>query len=425
MTLHLISILGRPRKNTEGDRTYETTAYRFPDGAVHPTPAFGLALAEWLGSRAKAPMRPDRILWLGTAQSGWASLLQAVLGDAAVEEPLYLELYEADTATQPQLDQLAALLDRATGLHHECRLVPPCADPLEQQSFVSLLGGELKSRDRVVLDLTHGLRNQSLMLAQSALMLEGAFEVRIEGLFYGGLEIPRPKREPAPAVDLTGLLLQARLAQALATFRGSGDVRVLVPHLPEGGFRQQVENLGHLVANHDYTQARSVATAALGALPVAGVGVLASALRGALESFRARSLAGSQFQQAQAHREREDYLHAALELFEGAVTRVCERKGWPSNQIAPREQAVEALKGSEAPEWRALEFLRNQMAHGVAQGNWVRVHVQTGACFCKKEVPPAEASHYRELMDIARNAASTRKLMDHLLSAIPQLAERA
>lgn len=425
MTLHLISILGKPRKNTDGDRTYETTAYRFPDGTVHTTPTFGLALAKWLGSRAKAPLQPDRILWLGTAQSGWASLLQAVLGDAAVEASLYLELYEADTATQPQLDQLAGLLGQATGLHHECRLVPPCADPAEQQGFVSLLSGELKTKDRVVLDLTHGLRNQSLMLAQSALMLEGAFEVRIEGLFYGGLEVPRPKGEPAPAVDLTGLLVQARLAQALAAFRESGDVRVLVPHLPEGGFRKQVENLGHLVAIHDYTQARTVATTALRELPNAETGLLTPSLREALESFKARSLAESQFQQAKAHREREDYLHTALELFEGAVTRVCERKGWAPNQIKPREQAAEALKDTEAPEWRALEFLRNQMAHGVAQGNWVRVHVQTGTCCHYREVPPGESASYRELMDIARSAEPTRRLMDHLLTAIPQLAEHA
>ena len=400
MTLHLISILGKPRKNTDGDRTYEMAAYRFPDGTVHTTPAFGLALAKWLGSRAKAPLQLDRILWLGTVQSAWASLLQSVLGDEAAEEPLYLELYEAAAPSQPQLDQLAGLLGQATGRHHECRLVPPCADPAEQQGFVSLLGDELKTKDRVVLDLTHGLRNQSLMLAQSALMLEGAFEVRIEELFYGGLEIPRPEGEPAPAVDLTGLLVQARLAQALAAFRESGDVRVLVPHLPEGGFRKQVENLGHLVAIHDYTQARSVATSALGSIAGAGTGLLEPAIRGALESFKARSLPESQFQQAEAHLERKDYFRATLELFEGAITRVCQRKGLETFEYQDRKQARQALRDRCSDDWKTLEFLRNQMAHGVA-------------------------SDWHGLMKRAKDPLELEKLLGHLRVAIPELADRA
>lgn len=402
MTTHLISILGLPRKDASGDRRYQTTTYRFPDSAECTTTTFGLALDDWFHTRIKAALVFDRILWLGTAQSAWGSLLQTVLGDAAIEEPVYLELYDGGTATQALADRVADTLSRATRRSHECRLIPSCADPAEQADFVSLLSGELKPKDRVVLDLTHGLRNQSLMLAQSALMLEGAFGVRIEGMFYGGLEIPREKGQPAPAVDLTGLLDQARLGQALAAFRQSGDVRVLVDHLPPGsGFRKQIENLGHAVAIHDYAQARSLATSALGELSRVEVGVLAPSLRSALESFKARSLAESQFQQAEEHLNRQDYFRAILELFEGAITRVCQRKGWDSTEPEDRlKKASAAIRALQSDDWKAMEFLRNQMAHGVATNRY-------------------------SLMQRAKNPAELENLLRRLLTIIPALVERA
>ncbi len=402
MTTHLISILGLPRKDASGDRRYQTATYRFQDDAERTTTTFGLALDDWFRTRAKAPLVFDRILWLGTAQSAWGSLLQTVLGDGAIDEAVYLELFDGGTATQDQADRVASALTRATGRRHECRLITPCADPAEQAEFVSLLSGELKPKDRMVLDLTHGLRNQSLMLAQSALMLEGAFGVRIEGLYYGGLEIPRETDAPAPAVDLTGLLVQARLAQALAAFRQSGDVRVLVEHLPPcSGFRKQIENLGHAVAIHDYTQARSLATSALNELSRAEVGVLEPSLRSALESFKASSLAESQFQQAEEHLNRRDYLRAILELFEGTITRVCQRKGWNSTEPEDRlKKASAAMRALQSDDWKALEFLRNQMAHGIA-------------------------TDWHGLMKTAKNPAELEKLLQGMLTTIPALAERA
>jgi len=399
MTTHLISLLGLPRTDPSGDRKYRTIPYRFPDGHLEVTPTFGLALAAWFRCRRKAPLTFDRVLWLGTASCAWGSLLQTVLGDEAVEQDLFLELFDGQNATQAQLDRLAGLLSARTRQRQECRLIPPCADPEEQGEFVTLLTGELAPRDRVVLDLTHGLRNQSLMLAQSALMLEGAFGVTIEGLFYGGFEIPREANAPAPAVDLTGLLVQARLAQALAAFRQSGDLRTLVQHLPAGGFRTQMENLGHAVAIHDYTQARSLASLALAALPGAGVGVLEAALGSALQTFRARGLAESQYQQAEEHLNRKDFFRATLELFEGAVTRACQRLGLESSDPEDRiRRAVKAMRELDSDDWKALIFLRNQMAHGVA-------------------------TDWHGLMKLAKHPVELEALLRRLLIVIPELVE--
>ncbi len=401
MTSQLVSILGLPRKDRTGGRRYDTAAYRFPDGAAFTTTTFGLALESWFRTRDRAPLPFDRLLWLGTSRSAWASLLQSVLEDRALEEEIFLELFEAEEASQAQLDRLAAALQRATGRPHACRIVPACADPGQQADFVTLLAGQLATGDRVVLDLTHGLRNQSLLLAQSALMLEGAFGVRIEGLFYGGLEVPRGEGELAPAVDLTGLLVQARLAQALAAFRTSGDVRVLVEHLPQGEFRRQIANLGHAVAIHDYTVARNLATHALGLVEEAHVGVLEPALRGALATFKAGTLAESQFKQAEAHLARKDFLRATLELFEAAVTRVCQRKGWEGGRAEDRiHGAVKALRALSSDDWKALEFLRNQMAHGIA-------------------------TDWHGLMLEAKNPDMLEKRLRDLLHVIPNLAERA
>ena len=201
-------------------------------------------------------------------------------------------------------------------------------------------------------------------------------------------------------MDLTGLLVQARVAQALAAFRQSGDLRVLVDHLPQGTFRAQMENLGHAVAIHDYTQARSLASLALAALPEAGVGAVGPALGKALQSFKAQNLAESQFQQAEEHLNRKDYFRATLELFEGAVTRACQRLGLESSDPEDRlQRAVQAMRDLRSDDWKTLIFLRNQMAHGVAR-DW------------------------NGLMKMAKNPVELEAFLRRMIKEIPALVER-
>jgi hypothetical protein len=330
-----------------------------------------------------------------------------VLGDAAIEEPVYLELFDGGTATQALADRVADTLSRATGRRHECRLIPPCADPAEQADFVALLSGELKPKDRIVLDLTHGLRNQSLMLAQSALMLEGAFGVHIEGLYYGGLEIPRETGGPAPAVDLTGLLVQARLAQALAAFRQSGDVRVLVEHLPQGGFRKQIENLGHSVAIHDYAQAPRYAQQALAELDNTEVGALKQAIQAALKSHLG-DLAQSQYAQARKHLERNAWIEGITAMFEGAISELANDWGLRTDRFqGQREEAKKALYWQSGT-FQALSILRNQVAHGIVDPSNAKFHMAWG-----------ETISRNELLQRAKNPEQLKKLLSRILEILP------
>ena len=372
MTTHLISILGLPQKNPRsGDRTYRTTTYRFQDGgefADLTTATFGMALAEWFGRRTRAPMPFDRILWLGTAQSAWGSLLQSALGDGAIEEAIFLEICDAPEVSPKQLVCLAEALTRATGQRHECRLIPPCVTPAEQLEFVSVLSGELNPKDRVVLDLTHGFRNQSLMLAQSALMLEGAFGVRIEGMFYGAFEAAKPPL-PAPAVELTGLLVQARLAQALAAFRASGDLRLLAVEVPEGehpDLKQTLETLGHAMATNDFPRVQEFSHRVLDLLGSSWAEELLGPLRlpitKAVQQVNAPYLADSQIQLAEAHLARKDYLRAAITATEAVVSDQCERTGRDKTKYQEREAAQKEIPGRAA--WNRLEHIRNHIAHG-------------------------------------------------------------
>jgi CRISPR-associated Csx2 family protein len=363
LAVHLISILGLPRK-VEGDRSYLTATYRFPDGVQLTTPTFGLALEAWCHTRNENPLPLDRVLWLGTTTSAWGSLVQAVLGVAAVNEAVYLDLYEGSPASQHQVDIVAEILTRSTGRTHACRIIPPCADLPEQEHFVSLLGAEVSPGDRVVLDLTHGLRNQSLMLAQSALVLEGAFGVRIEGLYYGGLEIPRAPGEPAPAVDLTGLLVQARRAQALAAFRESGDLRLLARQMPEGGFRRQIEALGQAVAINDMAQALRLAKSALGELPSAGLGILESLVAKGLRDY-CGTLSESQFTLARGCIDRGEWTRAITCMFEGAISREAQRQGLKDNRFQGGRDFAKKALGKTSETFAALTYLRNQVAHGV------------------------------------------------------------
>ena len=370
MTSHLISILGLPLKDTTtGDRAYRRTTYRFPDGQEIETTSFGMALSRWFAVRSMQPQIFDRILWLGTAQSAWGSLLQSKLGDEAIGQPVFIELYETREASQDQLNRLGEALTEASGQRHECRLISPCGNSSEQADFVSVLCKELNPGDRVVLDLTHGLRNQSLLLAQSALMLEGAFGVRIDGMFYGALELKPDMASPAPAVELTGVLQQARLAQALSAFWVSGDLRVLAREVP-GAARPELqgclEALGHSLATNDFPRVQSQAREALGllALPWAHelLGALWIPVQKAVQQASASYLADSQIRVAEGHLGRKDYLRAAIVATEAVISDHCERTGRDKTNYQERMLAQRELPNDNT--WNDLEYIRNHIAHG-------------------------------------------------------------
>jgi hypothetical protein len=186
-----------------------------------------------------------------------------------------------------------------------------------------------------------------------------------------------------------------------------------------------LENLGHAVAVHNYTQARNLAISTLAELPHAGIGVLEPALRHALDTFRARSLAESQFQQAEAHLDRKDYLRAVLELYEGAITAVCQQHQLNAGDAQDRvQEATNIMRQQGSNDWRALEFLRNQMAHGVATGNWVRVNRHTGEFSHYQQIPHG-AANWMELAPAARNPIVLERMLDNLLETIPTLAQQA
>ena len=207
------------------------------------------------------------------------------------------------------------------------------------------------------------------MLAQSALMLEGAYRVRIAGLFYGGLEIPRPEGAPAPAVELTGLLQQARLGQALAAFRVSGDLRVLASEVPEGDhpeLKACIESLGHALATNDFPQVRNHAEQAIELLSRPWASEVLGFLRGAVEDVarqvQADYMADSQLRVAEGALSRRDYLRATTTAVEAVISDQCDRTGRDKTDYQERMAAQRELPNDNT--WNDLEYIRNHIAHG-------------------------------------------------------------
>ncbi len=229
MTRHLIGFLGTGAP-TNGE--YRQATYRFKDGFTVQTAFFGIALFRWL---SRSPdTRPDRLTLLGTKKSMWGALYQLALEDEGPEPDLdsWDVIAEAvarddgiDSATLERAEELVSTLmaDRGFGdLQIGLRLIPYGTNRADQVRILQILAEDIDPKDRVWMDLTHGFRHLPMLGLLSALHLRHLREVRLEGIYYGALEMTR-EHGYTPVLSLKGLLDLADWVTALSRYEASGD----------------------------------------------------------------------------------------------------------------------------------------------------------------------------------------------------------
>lgn len=370
----LVTFLGKGRDNPATG--YRKARYQFHD-QVRETAFFGLALAEFL--------QPDYLVILGTGSSQWDLLVEniAAEGQHADERCELIEAVVGGLVTQELLDRLRPLLKSALN-----REVVPCLIPFgqnekEQMAILETVAAVVQ-KGSVSFDLTHGFRHLGMVGFLSAFMLARIGQFKVEGLWYGALDMTRDG--VTPVLRLDGLMRIQRWIDALDRFAANGDYSVFVPLLEEDGVpgakTKALRMAAYFESIHNVPEALRWLRIFLPVLdePLPGAsGLFQFKLKDRLKWVHASSLHEHQRRLAFQHLNRGDFVRAAIFGWEAVVTQECHRRKLdPEDYRNGREEAEgqfeQEIQADQHPTWKrqaywSLKNLRNALAHGVVPRN--------------------------------------------------------
>lgn len=367
----LVTFLGKGRDNRETG--YRKAKYRFPD-KIRETSYFGLALADYV--------QPDTLVILGTSGSQWDLLVDNLAaGDENQQERLELiDAVVSNHVGQELLDRVVPLLEKCLGRRVLPLLIPFGKDEQEQAQILERVAESVPKGD-VIFDLTHGFRHLGMVGFLSAFMPERIGQFKVEGLWYGALDMTQEGE--TPVIRLDGLMKIRRWIDALDRFAANGDYAVFAPLLEEDGVPQDRVNdlrmAAYFESIHRVPDALRHLKSFLPVLnePLRGAsGLFQNKLRERLRWIQGTSLGEHQRRLAFLHLNRGDFVRAAIFGWEAVVTRECARRGLnPEKYRNGREEAETLLeqeiqkrqpRDSERRAYWTLKNLRNALAHGVA-----------------------------------------------------------
>lgn len=190
----------------------------------------------------------------------------------------------------------------------------------DQQALLARVRACLTPGDRAMVDVTHGLGHQRILLAQSLVAPETLRDIRIEALYSGALDLTDDTTRRTPVVRLEGVLQSVRLDRAVACARRTGDPSGLVGALPPGDpLEKPLQRLADAWRLNQPERIRIAATQVLGTL-----GNLPPGARDAIVVLREHldevvkrhsgTTTAQQFSTARAALERGDLLRACILL---------------------------------------------------------------------------------------------------------------
>lgn len=370
----LVTFLGRVPKQNQGE--YRRARYQFPDG-IRETAYIGLELTRFL--------RPDHLIILGTDGSQWELLVLQGQGEDCLELAEEIEkAIDGGRLTQQMLDRAAPFIEAALGCQVSLRLIPYGREAAEQAGILQLIAS-MVAEGEVHFDVTHAFRHLSMIAFTAAFMLEELGRIRVGGLWYGALEMNREGQDPAPVVQLDGLLNAQAWAAALARYDATGDYGVFAELLRKDGFAAPLADSLREAAFRERTTDVHGAASLLRKVsnelkkPLRGASeIFRASLREKLRWAKAAELADHQRQLAWSYLEREDYLRAAIFAVEACISRACsQEKLEPTDRNARSkfagDEGLGSLKarmsGSSSAAFGELKRLRNCLAHGFTESD--------------------------------------------------------
>lgn len=401
----LITFLGKGRG--ESSSGYRTARYRFPDGRDQETAYVGIALARWLDAK--------RLILLGTGASMWDVLIEH-LATAADEEALRLELMDAvasGSVDDALLARVRPIVERAVGRACVLAVIPHGRDDVEQQAILEVLSRQIRDRERVAIDVTHGYRHLSMIGFAAARYLQTTHRSEIDGLYYGALDMSVSGPDGfTPVLRLDGLQRIQRWVESFARYDASGDYAAFADLLEADGLGPDLAR--RLKRAFYFERTLNVRGASLELRPL--VEALRNRLGGPSELFRDRlrralewsqgdDLAEQQRKLAFQAWRRDDFLRAAILGIESFLTRETIDAGRDPMDFRAREEIdkrfQQALKDGEHPDWKRhaywlLKNVRNAMAHGT---------------------PPDRKEHQQLLKNVDRLREELEKTLNRLTNA--------
>jgi CRISPR-associated Csx2 family protein len=247
----LVSFIGKGQSGGSSSG-YRTTQYTFPDGwQSYELSVFGIALLTYYEAHLRRSI--DKWLVLGSPQSNWDALLEAVpeeQRDSALNQ-VYEKIRDAVKAeeqspcatgigqlTQPLLDEWGdALSERLRPMAVKCQLVGWCEAPTSQLQMWRVLSQEVPEGSELVLDTTHGFRHQPMLLAPMVVLLGMLKNLSGVELYYGALDMDKRVLK----LDLFPELLE--YIQHVSVLQTSGDYEPLGKALIEASLCDQLAQI--------------------------------------------------------------------------------------------------------------------------------------------------------------------------------------
>lgn len=219
----LISLLGAPARGSYG--TFEHV-YR---GETIRT---GWLPEAVIGVRHDATDPIDRVIVIGTSGSGW-DILARLAGkeNSDLEFKLFAEMGE-DGVSQEDADQLAGPLAAKLGVSEVSMLVVPyVGDADAATQMVGRLGDLLTIGERIVFDVTFGLRDTMLTAFTAITALRSLRDIELEEVVYAAITAQKPDHVAVRQIGAVPQMLQ--WVEALSLLDTSGDMRALAGVIDE------------------------------------------------------------------------------------------------------------------------------------------------------------------------------------------------
>ncbi len=235
MSHKLLTVLGKVNSVDFSD--YRKANYQFGDDSIASS-YFGLALNKKIDA--------DKIIVLGTSGSmGDNFFLQLDGADDFESEILELtELAQQDKVSQIILDNLIDKINIYNDRKYQCKLISYAKTEMEQLDFIQQVLDLCDEKDKVTLDITHGLRHLPLLVQQVAQLLPLIKNVKIEGIYYGALDLTQ--NNTTPVMNLNGLLLINEWEKAFNVYEVYRDMNafsdVLEKTLPNDNTHKEIIN---------------------------------------------------------------------------------------------------------------------------------------------------------------------------------------
>ncbi|MCX8017861.1 MAG: TIGR02221 family CRISPR-associated protein [Rhodocyclaceae bacterium] len=186
---------------------YRTARYDFGADCIREVPYFGLALAEH--------GKPRRLVLVGTAGSMWDIFFERH-GAQDDELMTLIDAVAEQRVTEDMLSAHEQRLAQKLGMPVHCLLISYARDTREQVAILSQLAGAVRKNETVTLDVTHAFRHLPMLALVAARYLAHVAGVKIEGIYYGALEMT-PPGGATPVLRLDGMLSMLDWVEALAT----------------------------------------------------------------------------------------------------------------------------------------------------------------------------------------------------------------